>query len=318
MTLSHRAAENDNTKAARIAAIQNDASAQRVLDQNVASAQRVLDCGDRRRFGIFVVAAVLLAIFFSGAPASAQQKPRSAIPEARIDQRLDERVPLDLVFRDEDGQTRLLGDYFKRKPVVLVLAWYRCPRLCSLVLNGLSDALKQIKDYEIGGEFEVVTVSIDPRETPELAGAKKRAQVEEYGRPGAEKGWHFLTGDEEQIKRLADAVGYRYVYDPAKDEFAHASGIMILTPAGKISRYYYGIKYVPLDIKYGLEDAADEQIGSPVSRPLRLLCFDYDPATGSYSVAIMRLVRIGGALTVLAIGSLVLVSWRRSRQKSHP
>jgi protein SCO1/2 len=224
-------------------------------------------------------------------------------------------VPLDLDFRDEDGQTCRLQDYFKGKPVILVLAYFRCPRLCSLVLSGLSDALKQIKDYEIGREFEVVTVSIDPREGPALAAAKKQAQVEDYGRPGAETGWHFLTGDADQIARLADAVGYRYFYDATKDEFAHASGIMVLTPSGKISRYYFGIKYVPLDVRYGLEDAADGRIGSPITRPLRLLCFDYDPATGSYSVAIMRLVRIGGALTMLAIGGIVFFSWRRTRRQ---
>jgi protein SCO1/2 len=248
--------------------------------------------------------------------APAQQKPSSAVPEARIDQRLDEQIPLDLVFCDEQGQRCQLQEYFKGKPVILVLAYYRCPRLCSLVLNGLADALKQIREYDIGREFEVVTVSIDPRETPALAAAKKQAHVEEYGREGAETGWHFLTGAEDQIKRLADAVGYRYLYDAKKDEFAHASGIMVLTPAGRISRYYYGIRYVPLDVKYGLEDAAEERIGSPVTRPLRLLCFDYDPATGRYSLAILRLVRIGGALTLLALGSLVLFSWRRSRRRS--
>jgi protein SCO1/2 len=260
----------------------------------------------------FVVGAVLGLVAVPAAPA--QPRPPSAVPEARIEQKLDEAVPLDLVFRDEAGQARALRDYVRDKPVVLVLAFYRCPRLCSLVLSGLSDALKQIKDYEIGREFEVVAVSIDPRETPELAAAKKQAQVEEYGRPGAEKGWHFLTGEEDQIKRLADAVGYRYFYDPQKDDFAHASGIMVLTPDGRVSRYYYGIKYVPLDVKYGLEDASEGRIGSPVTRPLRLLCFDYDPTTGRYSVAVMRLVRAGGVLTVLALGTLVLVSWRRSRR----
>src|SRR5206468_7508763 len=128
-------------------------------------------------------------------------------------------------------------------------------------------------------------------------------------------GWHFLTGDESEIKRLADAVGYRYAYDAGKDEFAHASGILVLTPAGRISRYYYGIKYLPLDVRYGLEDAAEGRIGSPVTRPLRLLCFDYDPASGSYSVAILRLVRIGGALTIIALGSFLLFAWRRAKQR---
>jgi protein SCO1/2 len=257
----------------------------------------------------------LLVLLLTAAPAAAQQKPRAAVPEARIEQHLDAEVPLELIFRDEEGRTRRLGDYFHRKPVVLVLAYYRCPRLCSLVLNGLADAMKQITDYEIGRDFEVVTVSIDPRETPELAAAKKRAHVEDYGRPGADKGWHFLTGDEGPIRRLADAVGYRYVYDAQKDEFAHASGIMVLTPDGRVSRYFYGIKYVPLDVRFGLEDASEGRIGSPVTRPLRLLCFDYDPQTGSYSFAIMRLVRVGGAVTLLALGSFLFLSWRRERRR---
>jgi protein SCO1/2 len=264
-----------------------------------------------RRFIRLMLA--LLALVTIAPPAQAQQNPKSAVPEARIDQQLEAQVPLDILFRDEQGHTRQLGEYFHGKPVVLVLAYFRCPRLCSLVLSGLSDALKQIPEYDVGREFEVVTVSIDPRETPELAAAKKQAQLEEYGRPGAEAGWHFLTGEAGAIQQLADAVGYRYIYDPQKGEFAHASGIMVLTPTGRISRYYYGIKYVPLDVKFGLEDAAEGRIGSPVTRPLRLLCFDYDPATGRYSVAVMRLVRIGGALTVLALATLVLYSWRRSR-----
>jgi protein SCO1/2 len=267
-----------------------------------------------RRIALRIAPAILALALLVVSRGEAQQRPPSAVPEARIDQRLDEQVPLELVFRDEEGRSRRLGEFFHGKPVVLVLAWYRCPRLCSLVLGGLSDSLKQIKDYEIGREFDVVTVSIDPREPHTLAAAKKQAHVEEYGRPGAELGWHFLTGDEEPIRRLADAVGFRYFYDAKKDEFAHASGVMVLTPAGRIARYYYGIKYVPLDLKFGLEDAAEGRIGSPVTRPLRLLCFDYDPATGRYSVAILRLMRLGGVLTIAAIGSLVVIAWRRSRR----
>ncbi len=261
--------------------------------------------------------AAVAGLLLLAAPAAAQKAApkiaRPAVPEARIEQHLDAPVPLDLVFRDEAGHTRRLGDYVHDKPVILVLAYFRCPRLCSLVLQGLAEALKQIKDYEVGREFDVVTVSIDPRETPEIAASRRRAMVEEYG-PGAERGWHFLTGEESQIKPLAAAVGYGYSYDARKDEFAHASGVMILTPAGRVARYYYGIKYVPLDVRYGLEDAAQGKIGSPVTRPLRLLCFDYDPDSGSYSVAVMRLVRVGGVLTVLGIASLVLVSWRRGRR----
>jgi protein SCO1/2 len=259
-----------------------------------------------------IVALVVVAL--PALPVAAQTPPRVAVPEARIDQRLDESVPLDLVFRDEEGHTRQLHDFVRDRPVILVLAYFRCPRLCSLVLTGLSDALRHIPEYEIGRDFDVVTVSIDPRETPAIASARKQALAEEGGLAGIERGWHFLTGDEAEIKRLADAVGYRYAYDAGKDEFAHASGIMVLTPAGRISRYYYGIKYVPVDVRYGLEDAAEGRIGSPVTRPLRLLCFDYDPASGSYSVAILRLVRVGGVLTIVALGSLFLFAWRRARK----
>jgi protein SCO1/2 len=229
-----------------------------------------------------------------------------------IDQRLDEQVTLDLAFNDEQGKSVKLGDYFGTKPVILVLAYYRCPRLCSLVLNGLVDGLRQI-DYEIGKEFTVVTVSIDPREGPELAAAKKASYVQQYGRPGAQSGWHFLTGQEPAIKRLADAIGYRYFYDPARDQFGHDSAIMMLTPQGKIARYFYGIEFPARTLRFGLEDTSAGKIGSPVTRPLRLLCFAYDAETGTYTLMTMRLVRAGGALTVAMIGIFLVRAWRRER-----
>jgi protein SCO1/2 len=235
-------------------------------------------------------------------------------PDATIEQRLNEQVPLDLVFQDETGRRAALREYFSTKPVVLVLAQYRCPRLCSLVLNSLTDGLGGI-DYEIGKEFTVVTVSFDPREKPELAAAKKAAYVERYGRPGAATGWHFLTGDEQSIKTLADAVGFRYSYDPKSDQYAHASGIMILTPEGKIARYHFGLDYAPRDLRFGLEDASAGNIGSPVVRPLRMLCFAYDPATGKYSLMTLRLVRLTGLLTVIILAGFLFRAWRRERRK---
>jgi protein SCO1 len=232
-------------------------------------------------------------------------------PDATIEQRLNEQVPLDLVFRDETGRSVVLSQYFGTKPVLLVLAQYRCPRLCSLVLNSLADSLCGI-DYEVGKEFTVVTVSFDPRETHELAAAKKAAYVERYGRPGAATGWHFLTGEEQSIKTLADAVGFRYIYDPKTDQYAHASGIMILTPAGKIARYHYGLDYSPRDLRFGLEDASAGNVGSPVPSPLRMLCFAYDPATGKYSLLTLRLVRLTSLLTVVILTAFLLRAWCRS------
>jgi protein SCO1/2 len=236
-------------------------------------------------------------------------------PNVGIEQRLDEQVPLDLVFRDEQGKAVKLGAYFGTKPVILVLAYYRCPRLCSLVLNGLVEGLRDI-DYEIGKEFTVVTVSIDPREQPELAAAKKASYVQQYGRPGAQAGWHFLTGDEAAIKRLAQAVGYRYAWDAAREQFAHDSAIMMATPDGKLARYFYGIQYPARDLRFGLEDASAGKIGSPIARPLRLLCFAYDPQTGTYSLMALRLVRAGGALTVLVLAAFLIRSWRRARPRT--
>jgi protein SCO1 len=236
----------------------------------------------------------------------------AAQPTVSIEQRLNEPAPLDLVFRDERGQAVALRDYFGTKPVILVLAQYRCPRLCSLVLNNLTDGLRGI-DYDLAQDFTVITVSFDPRETPELAAAKKQAYVENYGRPGAGAGWHFLTGDESSIRPLADAVGFRYAYDAKTDQYAHASGVMILTPSGKIARYLHGLEYSPRDLRFGLEDASAGTVGTPVASPLRMLCFAYDPATGKYSLLTMRLVRASGLLTVLILAGFLFRAWRRAR-----
>jgi protein SCO1/2 len=231
-------------------------------------------------------------------------------PDAAIEQRLNEQAPLDLVFQDETGRPVALREFFGKKPVILVLGYYRCPRLCSLVLNSLTDGLHGI-DYAIGKEFSIVTVSVDPREKPELAVAKKTAYIEKYGRPGASAGWHFLTGEETPIKNLADAVGFRYAYDPKTDQYAHASGIMILTPTGKIARYYFGLNYSPRDLRFGLEDASAGNVGTPVASPLRMLCFAYDPTTGKYTLMTLQFVRLSGLLTLLAIAGFYIRAWRR-------
>lgn len=234
-------------------------------------------------------------------------------PDVGIDQRLGAQVPLDLLFHDETGRAVRLGDCLGGKPAVLVLAYYRCPMLCNQVLNGLLDALRAIP-YDVGGEFNVVTVSFDPRERPVLAAAKKARYVSEYGRPGADAGWRFLTGEPGPIVALTEAVGFRYQYDAEHDQYAHASGIMLLTPEGKVARYFYGIDYAPKDLRLGLVEASAGRVGSPVDQVL-LLCFHYDPATGKYTPAVMGLVRLGGGITVLSLASLIGLAWRRERRR---
>jgi protein SCO1 len=228
-----------------------------------------------------------------------------------IDQKLNQQVPLDLTFRDETGKTVSLGRYFGQKPVILSLVYFNCPMLCTQVLNGMEAAMKGLP-MDAGNQFEAVTVSIDPSDRPVLASVKKQMYTGMYGRAGAAEGWHFLTGDEEQIKKLADAVGFRYAYDPDSKQFAHASAIMVLTPDGKISKYFYGIQYSPRDLRLGLVEASAERIGTPVDSIL-LFCYHYDPHTGKYGLLISRLIQTGGLLTIAAIGITMLVLFRRER-----
>jgi protein SCO1/2 len=231
-----------------------------------------------------------------------------------IDQRLNEQIPLDAVFRDEQGHDVQLRQFFQGKPVVLSLVYYTCPMLCNQVMNGEMGAFRQIS-FNIGDQFEVVTVSFDPRETPELAAAKKRTYVQAYNRPGAEAGWHFLTGDEANIKRLTEAVGFRYIWDEQTKQFAHASGIMVLTPEGKLARYFYGIEYPPKDLRLGLVEASQNKIGTPVDA-LMLYCYHYDPATGKYGAVVMNILRLAGGVSVVLIVGLLLVLRKRGRHSA--
>jgi protein SCO1 len=230
------------------------------------------------------------------------------LTQVGIDQKLNQSVPLNLAFRDEHGQTVQLGQYFGQKPVILTLVYYNCPMLCTQVLNGVESGLKELP-MDIGNQFNVVTVSIDPTEGHVLADVKQEMYTGMYGRPGAARGWHFLTGDEPQIKRLADAVGFRYAYDPETKQFAHASAIMILTPEGKISRYLYGIQFLSRDLRLALDEASEGKIGSPVDAIL-LFCYHYDPHTGKYGLLISRVMQAGGAITLLILGALVLILLR--------
>ncbi|GBC83575.1 hypothetical protein HRbin10_02725 [bacterium HR10] len=240
-------------------------------------------------------------------------QPAPILQRVGIDQKLNAQVPLDLVFRDESGRAVALREYFGERPVILSLVYYECPMLCTLILNGLLRSLRALS-FTAGREFIVLTVSFDPREGPELAAAKKRAYVRSYGRSEAERGWHFLTGEETAIRRLTEAVGFRYAFDAETGQFAHASGIMVLTPQGRVARYFYGIEYAPRDLRLGLVEAAQGKIGSPVDQ-LLLYCYHYDPKTGRYSMLIMNVLRLAGAATVLALGSFMLVMFRRERRK---
>jgi protein SCO1/2 len=236
-----------------------------------------------------------------------------ALREIGFDQNIDQRVPLDTTFRNEAGATVRLGDYFGSKPVVMVFAYYDCPMLCTQVINGLSSALGTMS-LNPGQDFEIVTVSFNPHDTPASATAKKAVYLERYRRPGAAGGWHFLTGDQPQIDRLTKAAGFRYAWDAETKQYAHPSGVIVLTPDGRLSKYLFGIEYGPRDLRLGIVEASAGKIGTPVDA-LLLYCYHYDPMTGRYGFAIMRAIRIAGAATVFAIGAFIIVMVRKEKSR---
>lgn len=244
-----------------------------------------------------------------GIMAPSANVPPSGLRDVGIEQRLNEQVPPDLVFRDETGKTVKLGDYFGQKPLILDLAYFRCPMLCSEVLSGMEGAMKALP-FDAGKEFEVLTVSFDPKDTPDSATAKKAEMLKHYKRATAAEGWHFLTGSQASIDALTKAVGFGYHYDPKTDQFAHATGIMILTPQGKIAQYYYGVEFAPRDLRLGLEQASQSRIGTLTDQVL-LYCFHYDPNTGKYNAIISRVLKLAGGITILSLGAVVLVLLRR-------
>jgi protein SCO1/2 len=261
----------------------------------------------------------LLSLFTFGALSlRASAQPAGARPpvlqDIGIDQLLNNQVPLDLEFRDESGRAVKLAEYFKDKPVVLSLVYYNCPRLCTEVLNGLLGAMKGLP-MTPGNEFVNLTVSFDPRETPDLAAAKRTEYLKRYNRPGSEAGWHFLTGDETSIKALTKSVGFRYVWDPVTKQYGHASGIMILTPQGKVSRYFYGIEYAPRDLRFGVIDASAGRVGSLADQVI-LYCYMYDPDRGTYGLVVMRLLRIFAIFTLSTLLALFLYLRRKEKQKA--
>jgi protein SCO1/2 len=285
------------------------------------------------RFGDLVItklrtATIAMSIVLMPVAVSAQGnapgvRPDPAMPSGRtpavlstvsFEQRLNEPLPLDVPFKDETGRAVKLGEYFGRKPVVLTFVYYECPMLCTEVLNGLESSLRVLNET-VGKEFDVVTISFDPKETPVLAAGKKKAYLERYQRPEAEHGWHFLTGDQASIDAVTSAAGFNFTWDEASHQFAHPSGIVVVTPAGKVSRYFFGIDYAARDLKFALIESSNGKIGSLAERVL-LYCYHYDPAQGNYGFVAMRAVRIGGGVTLLALAGFVIVSLRSDYAKA--
>ena len=247
-------------------------------------------------------------------------QPASSIPaplrEIGFDQNIGELVPLDVPLRDEAGAAVKLGDYFGRRPVVMVFAYYDCPMLCTLSINGLASALN-VLSLDAGRDFDIVIVSFNPRDTPAAAAAKKASYLTRYKRAGAEAGWHFLSGERASIDRLTKSAGFRYAWDDATQQFAHPSGVIVVTPEGRLARYLFGIEYGPRDLRFALVEASAGKVGSRVDS-LLLYCYHYDPITGRYGLAIMRAIRLAGAVTVLALGTFIVVTIRRERVGADP
>jgi len=269
-----------------------------------------------------VVAALMLVV----APSQGQYRPpafpdgerqNTEVPgilkEIGVDQRLDNQVPMDVEFIDETGKKVTLKEYSASgRPIILSLIYYGCPMLCGQVLNGLTRSLKMLKDVPMvpGKDFEVVTLSFDPSETASLAMEKKKNYIKDYDQPGAQEHWHWLTGEEENIRKITDAVGFRYAWDERQQQFAHASAIFLLTPDGKVSRYFFGIEYSPKDMRLGLTEASGGKIGGPVEK-IMLLCYHYDATLGKYSMLVMRLIQIGGIITLLGLGTFMFFMLKR-------
>jgi protein SCO1 len=268
---------------------------------NSISAARVL-------LSAALLAASALAQMNNGvmSPPANTRPPR--LENVGIEQHLDAQVPPDLSFRDETGKSVNLADYFGHKPLILNLVYYNCTMLCGEALAGLASAMRLVK-FDVGNEFDVITVSFDPRETPEMAAAKKKDYVGRYGRANAAAGWHFLTGQPESINALTKAVGFQYQYDAKSNQYAHATAIMVLTPQGRISRYFYGVDFPPKDLRMGLVEASQGKIGNAVDAVL-LYCYHYDPQTGKYGAMVANILRLAAAATILIMGMFLFILWR--------
>lgn len=257
--------------------------------------------------------AVLLSMLFLSQYYGGQE-PRlpGQVPAVEVEPKLGATLPLELIFTDELGEQVKLESYFGLRPVILVLAYYECPMLCTLVLNSVVRGLKPLS-LTPSQDFEVVILSIDPREKPSLAARKKKTQLAMYNRPAGDGGWHFLTGAEENIEKVARAVGLGYVYQPEIDQYAHAAAISILTPQGKVARYLYGIDYAPKDLKLAILEGSQNKVATFTDK-LLLLCYHYDPVAGKYGLAVMSILRAGGVLTLLGLGGAIFAMVRRERR----
>lgn len=283
----------------------------KMIDRHTNRPARGWRASALRLFGV-----VTLLVLLGGLPGAAYahdpiEYSGNVFDLVSFEQRLNHDVPRDLPFRDETGRSVTLNTYLGDKPLVLVLSYYECETLCPMVREGLVESLRPLR-FSVGKEFDVVVVSIDPEETPDIAAQTKAEVVAAYGRPGTEAGWHFLTGEHDNVDQLAEAVGFRFAYDAKLDEYAHPSGLMLLTPTGKLARYFYGIEYGTRDLRLGLVDASKNEIGSPIDQ-LLLLCYHYDPAVGQYSLLIMNVLRTAGLVTIVGLGALI---WAMSRKQS--
>ena len=276
---------------------------------------------NRRRLAMLALCVPLLvtAAWGQGMTQGIMSPPSNVRPpglkNVGIEQHLDEQIPADLPFRDETGKTVRLRDYFGKRPLILNLVYYQCPMLCSEVLAGLEGAMRALK-FDAGKEFDVLTVSFDPKETPEMAAAKKVDSLKRYGRAGASEGWHFLTGPQASIDALTKAAGFQYEYDPRIGQFAHATAILVLTPEGKIGQYYYGVEYSPKDLRLGLVQASQGKIGTVVDQVL-LYCYHYDPQAGKYGAIVSRILRLAALATMLVLGVFLAVMFRRGPIPHH-
>jgi protein SCO1/2 len=277
------------------------------------------------KHAVLKIRGLIASLVLLAGMASAQAPPKQNIGEspanqkltildkAGIDQHLNAQIPLDLNFVDENGQPVQLRQYFGQKPVIITMVYFTCPMLCSEVLSGLTGTLVSMSKFNIGREFNVLTVSFDPRDTPQAARETKTRYLRRYRRAGSEEGWHFLTGQQEQIQQLAQALGFRYTWDEQNQQYAHASGIMLLTPDGRISQYYYGIEYAPRDLEFGLIESSHGKIGTLIDKALLLYCYHYDPRQGKYGVAIFNVLRISATATILVLGGFLFIMLRRER-----
>ncbi len=257
---------------------------------------------------LLLLTASAWAVTFSVASA----QPGGILKDVAFDQKLDTQVPLLLPFKDGEGRDVKLADYFGKRPVMLILGYKSCPLLCSQVLSELTRSLRPL-EFSVGKDFDIVTVSIDPKEKPEVADSQRRVYLKRYDRPGAEFGWHALVGEQSSITALAKAIGFKYEYSQRTGKYAHAAGFALLTPQGRISRYFYGIEYPARELKYALITASESKIGSPIDKVV-MFCYDYDPTTGKYTFAIMNTIRVLGVATALALGSFVVAMLRRDRR----